>query len=336
LINLLRNREVRVYFSALAGFGLAGAVLCFLSGGLLPGFFAAAAAAVILTSSILFTRSRYRDIARLSDCLSRIAAGDYSMDLREYGEGELSILYDELHKVTRTLSHQAERLERDKQWLADTLADISHQLKTPLTSVTMMTDLLDDPKLPPEKREEFLNGIRAGTERIRWLVLSLLKLSRLDADAVVFRQEPVDVGNLVELAIESLRIPMELKEQQFVPELEAAAITGDLTWLAEAVGNLLKNSMEHTPTGGRIGICCKDNPLYTMLEVWDDGPGIPKEDINRVFERFFRGKNAAPDSVGIGLALSKSIINHHGGMIEACAEPTEAVRFRLKLYKTAV
>jgi len=164
----------------------------------------------------------------------------------------------------------------------------------------------------------------------------LLKLSRLDADAVVFRQEPVDVGNLVELAIESLRIPMELKEQQFVPELEAAAITGDLTWLAEAVGNLLKNSMEHTPTGGRIGICCKDNPLYTMLEVWDDGPGIPKEDINRVFERFFRGKNAAPDSVGIGLALSKSIINRHGGVIDACAEPTEAVRFRLKLYKTAV
>lgn len=336
MINLLRNREVRLYLLALAGAGAAGVILCALFGGALPGLCAAAAVGAMLLCAIRFTRRRYRDIARLSDCLGKLAAGDYSLDLRRYREGELSVLYDELHKVTRTLAHQAETLARDKRWLADTMADISHQLKTPLTSVAMMTDLLADPGLPPEKRSEFLEGIRAGIERIRWLVLSLLKLSRLDADAVVFRRDAIPVQKLVEAALAPLRIPIELKGQRLTLELCDGVITGDLAWLAEALGNLVKNSVEHTPPGGRLGIVCVENPLYMLLEVSDSGEGIVRVDLPHLFKRFYRGKNAAPDSVGIGLALTKRIVTLHGGAIEAVPGMNEGARFRVKLYKTVV
>lgn len=332
----MRNREVRVHISLLAGLGLAGTIACFLSGGMLPGIFALLMAALGLGLALRFARRRYRDIALLTDILAKIATGNYHVDLREYGEGELSILYDELHKVTRTLSRQAENLARDKTWLADTMADLSHQLKTPLTSVSMLADLLADPALPPEKREEFLRGMGSGIQRIRWLIASMLKLSRLDADAVTFRQEAVGVRPLVERAAESLGIPMELKGQRLVLELEDASVTGDLEWLSEAVGNLLKNCVEHTQAGGEIGVRCRDNPLYTQLEVWDNGPGIPADELPHIFERFYRGKNAAPDSAGIGLALSKSIINRHNGSIEATSGPHGGTRFAVKFYKGAV
>lgn len=336
MIRLLRNREVRFHLLLLIALGGVGTILCALFGGPAAAVCAMLAAAAMLVCAALFTHARYRDIARLSDSLAKISAGDYSVDLRKYGEGELSILYDELHKVTRTLSNQKERLERDKRWLADTMADISHQLKTPLTSVAMLTDLLADTGLPPAKREEFLEGIRTGTERIRWLVLSLLKLSKLDAGAVEFQKKPVDARQLVSQALGPLRIPIELKGQLIILELEDAVIIGDAAWLTEAVGNLLKNCVEHTPAGGRIGVRCKDNPLYIAMEVWDDGPGIAPQDLPHIFERFYRGQGATPDSVGIGLSLSKIIITQHGGVIEAKSRPSEGARFLLKFYKSAV
>lgn len=320
----------------LAALGCAATVISLLWGGIWTGLLVLAAMGLVFAVTLRFTGARYREIARLSDCLTRIAGGDYSVDLREYGEGELSILYDELHKVTRTLSHQAEQLQRDKEWLADTMADISHQLKTPLTSVTMFTELLADGNLPEERRREFLAGIESGAERIRWLVLSLLKLSRLDADAVVFRREDIPAALLLERAAEPLLVAMEHRGQTLELKLEDSTISGDLSWLSEAVGNLLKNAMEHSPQGGRITVHGVDNPLYTLLEISDNGAGIPQEELPHIFERFYRGKNATSDSAGIGLALSKSIINRHGGAVEVQSAPGEGTRFTLKFYKMTI
>ncbi|MDL2232708.1 HAMP domain-containing histidine kinase [Ruminococcaceae bacterium OttesenSCG-928-L11] len=336
MINLLRNREALSHCGILAVLGVAGTVLCALTGGVVPGLTALATGVLALLCSGFFTVRRYREIARMSDCLSCIVAGSYDINLWEYKEGELSILYDQLHKVTRTLSHQAEALQKDKLWLADTMTDISHQLKTPLTSMAMLADLLGDRNLPEAKRDEFLSGIRSGIERIRWLTLSLLKLSRMDANAVVFRQEPIQAKALVEHALLPLRIPMELKRQQLETDVDDAVVTGDISWLSESLGNLLKNAMEHTPVGGSIAVCCRDTPLYVLLEIRDTGPGIPPEELPRVFERFFRGKHAASDSIGIGLALSKSIVVRHGGTLEASNLPEGGACFAIKLYKTTV
>lgn len=333
-MELLRNREIRYYLLGTAVLGLAGLGICF-AFDTRAGIAATALFAALTALSIAFTRRRYRKLAELSDCLGRIAAGDYTVDLREYRDGELSILKSELYKVTRTLSHQAEALGRDKAFLADSISDISHQLKTPLTSVTMMTELLAAPGLPEEKRSEFLTGIALGLERIRWLIASLLKLSRLDAGEVTMRTEPVSAPRLVEAAAQPLRIPMELKAQTFSTTGDAAVtFPGDLPWLTEALGNLLKNCVEHTPAGGHIGVEWERNPLYTRITVRDDGPGIAPEDLPHIFERFYRGKNAGPDSVGIGLALAKSIIQNQGGTIQAQSEEGKGTRFTIKLYKS--
>ena len=144
------------------------------------------------------------------------------------------------------------------------------------------------------------------------------------------------MDRLVGRALEPLRLPAERKGLIFRTELPSAVLTGDLSWLGEAVGNLAKNSVEHTPPGGEIAVRCVDNPLYILLEIRDSGPGIPEEDLPHIFERFYRGKNAAADSVGIGLALSKSIVARHGGSLEAQSHPGKGTCFRMKFYKTIV
>ncbi len=334
MVNLWRNREIRKYIIVVAALGLVGLSACFLID-MIAGVVAAILFASVVFLSLFFTKRRYDEIATLSDALPKIATGDYSVDLRQYSEGELSILRDELYKVTRTLSHQAEALQKDKQYLADMMADISHQLKTPLTSVSMMTELLASANPAEEKRLEFIGNIRTSCERIRWLIMSLLKLSRLDAQAVELKREPVLIEALIRRVTEALRVPIELKDLILEEDIEDISITGDMDWLLEAIGNLLKNAVEHTPKGGQITIKCAANPINTLLEISNSGPGIPADELPYLFDRFFRGKNSTPDSIGIGLALTKSIIQRHGGTIEAKSESDNDTRFIIKFYKVA-
>jgi signal transduction histidine kinase len=318
----------------MAGLCLGALLLC----GLFPGLYGVAIIAAMAGSVVVylrFTRERQKELAALCKSLERIADGDYNVDLRACEEGEISILKDEIYKVTRSLEREARRLERDRVWLADTMADISHQLKTPLTSVAMMTELAASPDISPQKRRDFLEAARAGTERIRWLVTSMLKLSRLDADAVVFSRLPVPAGELIERAAAPLQILMEIKGIAFVREVEDFTVTGDPEWLTEAVGNILKNCVEHAKEGGTVTVRAGVNPLYRLVEISDDGPGISCEDLPHIFERFYRGKNASTDSAGIGLALSRGILLRHGGVIEAVSGAGKGTCFRIKLYDTA-
>jgi signal transduction histidine kinase len=329
-----RNREIQLFFSILGFITLAGTAV--------TGFLLSvqAAAVVFITSALLtaccffFTRWRYSEIEKLSGYLRRISSGDDSLDLRDNYEGELSILKNDIYKVTLMLFESRSYLERDKIALTNALSDISHQLKTPLTSMMVMADLLSDSKLEGAKRAEFTENIRVQLDRIEWLVSSLLKLSKIDAGTIEFKKDKVTVRELIDRAIQPVLIPMDIKEQTLtVSGDDQAAFTGDLRWTAEALINLLKNGVEHTGNGGEITISFEENPLFTEIKIADDGSGIPKEDLPYIFRRFYKGKNAGEDSVGIGLAMAYSIITSQQGDLEVRSEKGNGTEFSIKFYK---
>jgi signal transduction histidine kinase len=317
----------------MTGLAMIGSVVAFL---LLPvaGFLILILSVLLILTAVLFTRSRYRDISQLSGYLRKIYSGDYSLDLRDNQEGELSILKNEIYKVTLILSSQAQLLENEKKALADAISDISHQLKTPLTSMSVMAELLQSEKLEAEKRREFSRNLEAQISRMEWLLSSLLKLAKMDAGTIRFKQEEVSVKKLVEKATKPLLIPMELKEQTLVEEGEAeASFLGDADWTCEALINIMKNCIEHTQTGGTITIHYSQNPIYTEIIISDNGSGIDKKDLPFLFQRFYKGKNASPDSVGIGLAMAQSIIDGQNGNISVTSKKGDGTSFSIKFYQ---
>ncbi len=289
---------------------------------------------ILIIISILFTFKRYRDIKKLSDYLRKVYSGEYSLDLRDNMEGELSILKNEIYKVTLILMKQSELLKTEKEQLADAISDISHQLKTPLTSMMVMTDLLNDENLSVMKRKEFTKNLEYQLTRMEWLLTVLLKLAKIDAGTIKFKKEVIRVTELIKISIEPLLIPMELKEQVLIVKGDSSvSMIGDFKWLSEAVLNIVKNCMEHTPCGGEITIGYQDNPIYTEIIISDNGSGIEKEDLPYIFKRFYKGKNSGDDSVGIGLAMAYSIITCQGGDISVTSKIDKGTNFSIKFYK---
>lgn len=306
---------------------------------------------------IVFTVIRYRKIRKLSEWLSALqdrdnnGISDYIEKLKsltshdeykftEYVEGELSILQNEVYKVTVRMIELNERLLKDKTYLADTLADISHQLKTPMTSMMVMADLLGDSALPEDKKQEFIRNIQNQLERMEWLLSTLLKMSKLDAGTLRLNPSPTDLNQMINKAVSHLIIPMELKNQGLAISCkgrnENVMLNIDENWTVEAVSNIVKNCMEHTPEFGSINIEYGENPLYKYISIKDTGEGISDEDLPHIFERFYKGKNAGKDSVGIGLAFAKQIIIKENGSIEVTSKKGEGSTFFIKFYKGAV
>lgn len=333
---MLRNREIQSLLLVMGIIGASAAVLTVL----LP---TAALWIVISTSvlligcSLLSTRWRYREIEKLSNYLRQINSGNYTLDVRDNHEGELSILKSDIYKVTLMLSEQSSMLQRDKVRLTDAISDISHQLKTPLTSMMVMADLLSDVGLPAPKRTEFTHNIRIQLERIEWLVSSLLKLSKIDAGTVSFRRDRISVDKLIHIALEPVLIPMDIKEQTVsINGDESVSFIGDLNWTAEALINILKNGVEHTQERGEIKISFSENALFTEILITNTGDGIAKEDIPYVFKRFYKGKNASEGSIGIGLAMAHSIIKSQHGDIGVTSSKEKGTTFRVKFYKQII
>lgn len=290
--------------------------------------------ASITLYAIAFTKVRYRKINELADYLYQIYMGDFTLDVRDYKEGELSILKSEIYKLTLRMVEQNELLLKDKTYLADALSDITHQLKTPLTSISMMADLIAADHIEDMRRLEFTKHIHTQVERMRLLVTTLLKMSKLDAKAVELKQEPIVLSELIERSMEPFRIIEELKDiKVHIDGDKEASCMGDFPWLQEAISNVLKNCFEHTKVKGRIEIQYSQNAIYSQITITDDGEGIDEGDLPHVFERFYKGKNANPDSVGIGLALAKQIITGHNGSIHIISEKGNGSRFIIKLYK---
>ncbi|WP_078392546.1 sensor histidine kinase [Shouchella patagoniensis] len=330
---MFRNQEWRLYMVGLVGIALCTVIaISFLS--FLGATIVAVAMILIIGISIGFTRFRYKEFEKLSSYLRQISSGAFSLDVRDNQEGELSILKNEIYKVTQMLSEQSSRLTNDKTKLTEALSDISHQLKTPLTSMTVMADLLANPKLPSEKREEFTQSIVMQLERIDWLVSSLLKLSKIDAGTVDFKRDQVHVVEMVKAAGAPLLIPMELKNQTFLIDGKSDVVfQGDFHWTKEALINLIKNATEHTDEGGVISISFSQNVIYTEIKIQDNGSGINKNELPHIFKRFFKGERSGANSIGIGLAMAHRIVTSQNGAIEVKSRLNEGTTFTLKFYR---
>lgn len=333
---MFRNREYKIYL-IISGIAVAaGAAGIVLNQGKAMQYYLFTAV-LLIGSSTAFAGYRYYKISRLSDNLKALSSGDYSFDLKEYQEGELSILGSELYKVTLMLREQAELLKMDKSYLTDAISDISHQIKTPLTSMMVMSELLGRGELPEEKRKEFTEKLRQQIERLEWLVATLLKMSKLDSGAVILKKETVNIADMIKSAVAHLIIPMELKSQSLLLEgEETASFIGDKKWMGEAVSNIVKNCMEHTGEEGIIHIKYLDNVLYTQISIEDNGEGITKEELPHIFERFYKGKNSSADSAGIGLAFAQQIVRLQGGELSVQSKQGCGTQFTIKLYKRII
>lgn len=333
---MLRNQDVKkllITLIIITSLATIGAAIY----SVIAALFVVGIALILSSIFIYYTRRRYQDIEKLSSYLRQISAGDYSLDIRDNDEGELSILKSELYKMTLMLSEQGNQLRADKVHLMDAISDISHQLKTPLTSMTVMADLLENPELPQGKRQEFNRNIQVQLERIEWLVSSLLKLSKIDAGAIEFKKDNINVKQLIEKALEPVLIPIDIKNIEVtLSGDETSRYTGDWYWSAEALLNIIKNCVDHLQEGKKLDIHFDENALYTEISVVDYGEGIEKENLPYIFKRFYKGKNASEDSVGIGLAMAYAIITEQQGTIDVTSEIGIGTTFHIKFYKHVI
>ena len=282
---------------------------------------------------VLYVINENRKIKQIDKYIKDILNNKDTFDIRDYNEDELSKLKNDIYKITMLLKEEKENTLSEKKNLEVILSDISHQIKTPLTSMYLINDLLLDDNLDKKKRKEFLNKNRLQLERIEWLVTSLLKISRLDSGTIKLKKEKININNLIEKVVEPLKIPIELKNQKLIINSpNDLFIKVDLNWTIEALINILKNAYEHTKINGEIKIDVLDNPIYTEINITDNGEGISKDDINHIFERFYKGENNK-ESIGIGLNMAKTIIEKENGIIEVTSEKNKYTTFKIKFYK---
>ncbi len=292
---------------------------------------------IVLSTSILviflkYNKSKDKKINEITKYMEEINNKNYKLDIDDNQEGELSILKNEVYKTTIMLKEIAENSLNDKNLLKDSLSDISHQLRTPLTAMNIMLDnLIDDPDMDSKLRQEFIKDIRRETINISFLVESLLKLSRLDANSVKFKNSETTVKSILEEAIKNVSVLADLKDIKIlVSGDENIKINCDKKWQIEAITNILKNAIEHSDKNSKIEINYMQNKLYTKLEIKDYGKGISKEDLPHIFERFYKSKNSSSESAGIGLALAKSIVQKSNGYINVESEVNIGSKFTIK------
>lgn len=248
-------------------------------------------------------------------------------------EGELSILHSEITKMTVRIREQNDALQKEKEHLAEAMADIAHQFRTPLTSANLILSLLEESKDKKEQRM-LLRELEELLERMDWLITSLLKLARLDAGIIVFEREEICVRKLMQSALQPLFIPLDLHNIVIrETNLEDVKICGDFAWLSEALRNVLKNCMENVGDNGQIEISCEDTVLFTEISIRDYGKGIDPEALPYLFERFYQGKNRGTAGYGIGLALCRKIITRQGGTITAKNHPRGGAVFIIRFPK---
>lgn len=283
----------------------------------------------------MYLFKREQKIKNITKYINNIKNRKYDLDIKENNEDELSNLKNELYKITVMLKEESEISKKDKENLKMSVEDISHQLKTPLTSITIMLDnLKENPNMDESTKQKFIFEISKQIDWINWLVISMLKLSKLDANVVKFFYEKIYLKEFMAEIIKSLEIPIEIKNQNIVVEgNNDATFVGDYKWQKEAVTNIIKNCIEHNKENGTIYIKYEENTLFTKITIKDEGEGIEKEDLKHIFERFYKSKNSSENSIGIGLALSKNIIEKNNGMISCKSAFNEGTEFIIKYMK---
>lgn len=270
----------------------------------------------------------------LTSYLDELSKKNYQLKISTNSEDELSILQNEIYKITVMLKEESTNASLAKNKLKDSLSDISHQLKTPLTSITLMLDnLSDNPNMPLTKRTEFINDINKELTNINFLIQNILKLSKFDANTITFINKQVSLYSIVFTSLNHLAPLADLKNITFDTNgLIDYTINVDQNWQVEALTNIIKNCLEHTPEFKVISISSHSNQIYTALSIHDEEEGISPKDLPHIFDRFYKGENASSDSIGIGLALAKSIITAQNGYITVTSSINHGTTFTIKYY----
>lgn len=289
---------------------------------------------ILLIIYIRYNYKKEKDIKDIIKCIEQINKKNYEIQIDSISEDELSILKNEIYKTTIMLKEAAENSSKDKLNLKKSLEDISHQLKTPLTSILVMLDnIIEDSNMEEKIRNDFIVDIKRNVLNINFLVQSLLKLSKFDANTVHFVKQENDLKTIVEESIKNVSTLCDLRNINIKLNIkENSKIICDDKWQIEALTNIIKNAIEHSKNNSNIIINIKNNNVYSMIEVIDFGEGIAKKDIKHIFERFYKCKNTKTDSIGIGLALAKTIIEEDKGTISVESNKLET-KFIIKYYK---
>ena len=292
---------------------------------------------ILILSIIVFkyNHSESKKINEITKYIEEINRGNYKLNIEENTEDELSILKNELYKITIMLKEVAENSQKDKTTLKDSLSDISHQIKTPITSILIMLDnILSDENMPEDIKKDFIKDIKREIVNIKFLVESILKLSKIDSNSIKFIKKEVFIKDIINEAVKNVSMLSELKNIEIIVSGDDSIKTiCDLKWQVEAITNILKNCIEHSYENRKIYINYNQNNMYTELKIEDNGTGIDAKDLPHIFERFYKGKNSSSDSVGIGLALSKSIIESNNGYIQVDSKLNKGTTFIIKYLK---
>lgn len=290
--------------------------------------------AIIILGIYLYNLKNKRELDNLIKYLKELNRGNYNLQIDLNSEGTLSILKNEIYTTTIMLREKAEKELVDKQNLKDSLTNISHQLKTPLTSISLLVDNLCDEDVPASLQKEFLGDIKTQIDSINYLIIVLLKLSRFDANVITFKEEKINVKNLCIDVLKHIDALRDVKNITIhINGSSNVTFTGDYKWEFEALSNILKNCLEYTSENKNIYVSFKETNMFTEIIIQDEGKGMNKEEKRRIFERFYKGENSSNNNFGIGMSLAREIINKDNGKIKVDSTPGIGSTFKIRYYK---
>ena len=290
---------------------------------------------IIVFLVLAYNWRREREIKKINQYLNEINSGNYELKIKENCEDEISRLKNELYKTTVLLRETAENSEREKINLSNSLADISHQIKTPLTSIRIMLDNIEEnPNMDSKTREEFIEEISKQIDWISSLVIALLKLAKFDAGAIKMNDQEINAKKLINNVISNLAIIIDVKNIKIEQKIDDnVMLKADYNWQLEALTNIIKNAIEHSNENGTIHIDVENNSVFVKIKIRDEGEGIEKKDIKHIFDRFYKAKKSAENSIGIGLSLAKIIVEQENGYIKVNSEVDRGTTFEIKYLK---
>lgn len=290
---------------------------------------------ILIFIFLKYNKEKDKEISEITKYIEEINKKNYTLHIDEISEDELSILKNEIYKTTIMLKESADNSIKDKRELKNSLEDISHQLKTPLTSILIMLDnLIDEPDMDTKTREQFIRDIKREVMNINFLVQAILKLSKFDANTIDFKREENTIKSIIDKSLQNVSTLCDLRNINIeVTGEENRKLYCDYKWQVEAVTNIIKNCIDHSKESSKIIINYGQNNVYSFINIQDFGDGISKKDLPHIFERFYKGENASEDSIGIGLALSKTIIEKDQGNISVDSD-SNGTRFQIKYFKS--
>lgn len=284
---------------------------------------------------VIYLKHRQVNIDKLNRYIQKVSKGDYLVNISENSEDELSSLKNSLYKITVMLKEESENKKKQNEAILSSVSDISHQLKTPLTSMQILIDnILDNPQMDESTKRKFITEISKQIKEMNFLILALLKLSKLDAGVVEFDKEKISLNNIINDTIDTLDVLIELKQIKIIKNFKSnSTIIGDYNWNKEAILNIVKNAVEHTSDNKTVTITLDENSVYTSITIKDEGEGIKEKELKNIFNRFYKTENSNENSIGIGLSLAKSIIEKQNGHITVDSIEGQGTTFKIKYLK---